>query len=76
MRTPQTRSGVEQGFTKAIPICYCLPGEADYIMLNIKYSKFDFKQIDFTVDRVIIDSVTGESGDKYIAFAAREVING
>jgi len=76
MRTPQTRSGIEQGFTKAIPICYCLPGEADYIMLNIKYSKFDFKQIDFTVDRVIIDSVTGESGDKYIAFAAREVING
>ena len=76
MRTPQTRSGIEQGFTKAVPICYCLPGEADYIMLNIKHSNFDFKQIDFTVDRVIIDSVAGESGDKYIAFAAREVING
>jgi hypothetical protein len=76
MRTPQTRSGVEQGFTKAVPICYCLPGEADYIMLNIKNSDFDFKTVDFTVDRVIIDSVTGESGDKYIAFGAREVING
>jgi YHYH protein/Putative Ig domain len=76
MRTPQTLSGVQQGFTKAITICYCLPGEADYIMLNIEHSGFDFKQIDFTVDRVIIDSVTGESGDKYIAFAAREVING
>jgi hypothetical protein len=76
MRTPQTRSGIEQGFTKAIPICYCLPGEADYIMLNIKNSGFDFTTIDLTIDRVIIDSVTGESGDKYIAFAAREVING
>lgn len=76
MRTPQTRSGVQQGFTKAIPICYCLPGQADYILLNIKNSGFDFKTIDFTVDRVIIDSVTSEIGDKYIAFGAREVING
>lgn len=76
MRTPQTRSGIEQGFTKAIPLCYCLPGEADYIMLNIKNSGFDFTTIDLTIDRAIIDSVTGESGDKYIAFAAREVING
>jgi len=76
MRTPQSFSGVEQGFTKAIPICYCLPGEADYIMLNIKNSGFKFNMIDFTVDRAIIDSVTGESGDKYIAFPAREVING
>lgn len=76
MRTPQTRSGIEQGFTKAIPLCYCLPGEADYIMLNIKNSGYDFKTIDFTIDRVIIDSVTGETGDKYIMFGAREVING
>lgn len=76
MRTPQSFSGIEQGFTKGIVLCYCNVGQADHIILNIKYSKFDFKKIDFTVDRVIIDSVTGESGDKYIAFAAREVING
>jgi hypothetical protein len=76
MRTAQTSSGVEQGFTKAIPICYCLPGQADSILLNIRNANFDFKKIDFTVDRIIIDSVAGESGDKYIAFAAREVING
>jgi hypothetical protein len=76
MRTPQSFSGVEQGFTKAVPICYCVPGAADNIMLNIKNSGFDFKIIDYTVDRAIIDSVVGEAGDKYIAFAAREVING
>jgi hypothetical protein len=76
MRTPQSASGIEQGFTKGIVICYCILGQADYILLNIKHSNFDFKKIDFTVDRVIIDSVQGESGDKYIAFAAREVING
>lgn len=76
MRTPQTFSGVEQGFTKAIPICYCVPGYAIDIILNIKNSKIDFKTIDYTVDRAIIDSVVGQTGDKYIAFAAREVING
>jgi hypothetical protein len=76
MRTPQSFSGVEQGFTKAIPLCYCVPGYADNMILNIKNSRFDFKMIDFTIDRAIIDSVIGETGDKYIAFAAREVING
>ena len=76
MRTPQSFSGVEQGFTKAVPICYCIPGAADNIILNIKNSGFDFKMIDYTVDRAIIDSVLGESSNKYIAFAAREVING
>jgi hypothetical protein len=76
MRTPQTFSGIEQGFIKAVPICYCIPGTADNIILNIKNSGFDFKMIDYTIDRAIIDSVIGDTGDKYIAFAAREVING
>jgi hypothetical protein len=76
MRTPQSFSGVEQGFTKAVPICYCIPGSADDMILNIKNSGFNFKIIDYTVDRAIIDSVLGQAGDKYIAFAAREVING
>ena len=76
MRTPQTFSGIEQGFIKAVPICYCMPGTANNIILNIKNSGFDFKMIDYTVDRAIIDSTISEAGDKYIAFAAREVING
>lgn len=76
MRTAQTFSGVEQGFTKGVVLCYCIPGSADRIINNIKNLGIDFKTIDFTVDRVIIDSVKGEVGDKYIAFAAREIING
>ena len=76
MRTPQTASGIQQGFTKAVPICYCIPGTADNIILNIENSGFDFKMINYTIDRAIIDSVVGDVGDKYIAFAAREVING
>jgi hypothetical protein len=76
MRTPQTFSGIEQGFTKAVVLCYCKPGTADRIITNIKNLGIDFKKINYTIDRVIIDSVEGEVGDKYIMFAAREVING
>ena len=76
MRTPQTFSGIEQGFIKGILLCYAKPGQADRIINNIKNLGIDFKKIDFTVDRVIIDSVKGQDGDKYIAFAAREIING
>jgi hypothetical protein len=76
MRTPQNNSGVDQGYIKAVVLCYCKPGEADRIILNIKNSGFDFKKIDFTIDRVIIDSTDGDPDDKYIAFGAREVING
>lgn len=68
MRSIQPGEVVELGYVKAIPLCYCLPGTADNILLNIKYSKFDFNQLDFTVDRYIIDSVTGYSSDKYIVF--------
>ena len=50
------------------PLCYCKPGTADDILLNIKNRNFDFKQIDFVIDRYIIDSVTGYSADKYIVF--------
>jgi YHYH protein/Putative Ig domain len=83
MRTPQTLSGIEQGFTKGVVICYCRPqnssdtfNPADRILNNIKNLGIDFKNVNFTVDRIIIDSVEGESSDKYIKFAAREVING
>ena len=39
-----------------------------YILLNIKFSGFDFKALDYTVDRYIIDSVTGYNTDKYLVF--------
>lgn len=68
MRTVQEGFVQELGYIKAIPLCYCKPNQADSIILNIKNSNFDFSQIDYTVDRYIIDSVTGLNEDKYIAF--------
>lgn len=68
MRSVQDDSKQELGFVLAVPICFCKPGTSADIMLNIKYSGFDFKNLDYTVDRYIIDSVTGYGNDKYLVF--------
>ena len=68
MRTIQPGTYEELGFQLAVPLCYCKVGTADSIILNIKHNEFDFKQIDYTIDRYIIDSVANEIGDKYLVF--------
>lgn len=68
MRTIQPGTKEEIGFTPAVPLCYCKVGYSADILLNIKNSGFDFRTIDYTIDRFIIDSVTGSVGDKYLAF--------
>ena len=72
MRTTQESSVQELGYTSAIPIAYCQAGQADQVMLNIKNANFNFKTIDFDIDRYIIDSTTGSSQDQYILFANYE----
>jgi hypothetical protein len=54
-----------------LPLCYTNPGSADDIILNIKNSNFDFKILDFEVDRYLIDAIDGVLEDKYLAFPQR-----
>jgi hypothetical protein len=68
MRSIQPGAKQQLGFKLAVPLCYCKPGTADDIILNIKFSGFDFKTLDYTIDRYIIDSVEGYSSDKYLVF--------
>jgi hypothetical protein len=73
MRTVQDGSVQELGFVSAIPLCFCKVGRGADILLNIKnYLKnntdFSFNKIDYTIDRYTIDSVTGDTTDKYIVF--------
>ena len=68
MRSIQPGDNQELDFQLAVPLCYCKIGAADDILLNIKFSGFDFKLLDYTVDRYIIDSVKGETADKYLVF--------
>jgi hypothetical protein len=74
MSSTQKTTGTALGYTKAVPIAYAKPGAGATILENIQESGFDFKNIEFEVDRLIIDSVEGESGDKYIVFPKRKVI--
>jgi hypothetical protein len=72
MRSIQEGKTQEINFVPAVPLCYCKPGGADAVILNIKnYIKnnaFNFNLLDYTVDRYIIDSVEGEYTDKYLVF--------
>ena len=68
MRSIQPGGNQELDFQLAVPLCYCKPGTADDILLNIKFSGFDFKLLDYTADRYIIDAVKGETADKYLVF--------
>ena len=72
MRSIQPGTKQELGFQLAVPLCFCKTGTADDIILNIKNhiktTDFNFNLIDFTVDRYIIDSVEGYTGDKYLVF--------
>ena len=68
MRTIQTGDRLEQGYVKALPLCYAKPGKGAQIASRIKANDFDFKSLDFTIDRYIIDVIDGEFQDKYLAF--------
>ena len=74
MSSTQQTTGTALGYTKAVPIAYAKPGFGATILENIQESGFDFKNIEFEVDRLTIDSVEGSAGDKYIVFPKRKVI--
>ncbi len=69
MRTAQITGQGELGFVLAVPLCYCNPGQADQIILNIKNSGFDFQTLNIEIERYIIDSTLGSSNEQYIPFA-------
>jgi hypothetical protein len=71
MRSIQDQASFELGYTKALVLCYCKPGRSQFVISRIKASGFDFKNLDFEVDRYIIDILDGQIEDKYLAFPQR-----
>ncbi len=69
MTTPQDTRTAATGFLKAVPLCYCKPGEGQYILDNIINRDFDFSQLDFEIDRFIIDSDINDVEEKYLKFS-------
>ena len=68
MRSIQPDSRVETGFVKALVLCYTKPGKAGIIKAKIKARNFDFKDLDFEIDRYLIDIIYDNIQDKYFAF--------
>lgn len=62
MVTPQDARTAATGYVTAVPICYCKAGQGKEILENVLNSGFDFTQLDYEIDRFIID-VTSESSE-------------
>lgn len=66
MRTPQAGDYRPPNYIRAIPLCYALPGQGDKIISRIKLSGFDFKKLDFEIDRLIVQETADSSTAKYL----------
>lgn len=66
MNTPQQGSYQFPGYMRVIPICYALPGQGDRIISRIRLSNFDFKLLDFEIDRIIVESSADSATAKYL----------
>jgi hypothetical protein len=76
MQTLQSGTGVPLGFVKACVLCYTIPNESGKIISNIKRSGFDFKLIDFDIDRIAIDDTLDFDGTKYLLFGSSSTDTG
>tara|TARA_B100001287_G_scaffold276732_1_gene289034 strand:+ start:2218 stop:6147 length:3930 start_codon:yes stop_codon:yes gene_type:complete len=68
MRSNQTATGQELDYVTAMPLCYCKPGTSQTILENIQNANFDFKQINYDIDRYIVDRSEETSTDTFIVF--------
>ena len=68
MRTPQLGSYLPTEYITVVPLCYVLPGKSGRIVRKIKKSGFDFKQLDFDIDRIYVDQSLDHAGTKYLVF--------
>ena len=72
MRTGQDTQIQELDYVTAIPLAYCKEGFGDQVLLNVQKAleggQYDFKSINFDVDRYILDSAEGIAQESYIVF--------
>jgi hypothetical protein len=73
MNTAQLGDYKPPGYMRVVPICYALPGQGSRIISRIKLSEFDFKIINFEVDRLIIQNALDSSTAKYVIFARQSI---
>ena len=73
MRTPQQGDYKPPGYMRVVPLCYALPGFGAKIVSRIKLSGFDFKMINFDIDRLILENSLDSASAKYLIFARQTI---
>ena len=73
MQTIQPNSYRLPGYMKVVPLCYALPGNGAKIVSRIKLSGFDFKQLDFEIDRLIVENSLDTGSAKYLIFSRQSI---
>lgn len=73
MLTAQQGDYKPAGYLRVVPICYALPGQGSRIVSRIKLSGFDFKLLDFEVDRLIVENSADSPTAKYLLLARQSV---
>lgn len=74
MKTAQGNSYIPPGYIKLVPLCYTLPNQSSKIVSQIKFSGFDFKKVNFEIDRLIIHKSQDNGLPKFLVFS-RESLN-
>lgn len=73
MQTPQAGEYRIPGYMTVVPICYALPGQGSRIVSRIKLSGFDFKLLDFEIDRIIIQGTQDSATTKYLLLQRQNI---
>lgn len=73
MQTAQTGSYNPTEFIPVIVLCYTTPKNGSKIISRIKKSKFDFKLLDFEVDRIFVETSLDNPSDKYLLFPRKSI---
>lgn len=61
--TSRQTNGRILGFTRAVVLAYCVPGGSGVIAYRLRQNGFDFNELDFTVDRYLLDNVYSQYYD-------------
>jgi hypothetical protein len=59
---------LENTYMRVVPLCYALPGKGSVILNKITASKFKFNQLDFEIDRLVVENSLDNNSAKYLIF--------